>query len=268
MKTIFWFILLLIPINSIAQFNPGAKQTALSNSDAAMSNDVFALFNNPAGIASLAEREFGAFYSPSPFGLKELANGYICFNQPFTFGSFALGLSTYGFELYKENKITLCFSKKFFNDYLAGISVNYLNVSIKNYGSSGTLIFNAGFLCPVDKDLYWGVYINNFTRASIGSDNDQLPVVLNTGFCFMPIDKLYLNAAVEKDIDYNPSLRFGVEYTIIDLLSLRSGFSTEPDSFSAGVGINYSRFNLDYAIISHPDLGFTHQFGIIINIDK
>ncbi len=37
-----------------------------------------------------------------------------------------------------------------------------------------------------------------------------------------------------------------------------------PSSFSAGIGINYSIFEVDYAVFNHQDLGYTHQIGITI----
>jgi len=53
------------------------RQVALSNSDVAQCNDVFSLFNNPAGSSQLTGENW-VIYSPAPFGLKELANGYAC----------------------------------------------------------------------------------------------------------------------------------------------------------------------------------------------
>lgn len=268
MKAIICFFLFWIPALCIAQLNPGAKQIALSNSDAAMCDDVFSVFNNVAGLDRLTKRQVGLFYSPSPFGFKELANGYLCVNQPFSFGSFGFGAMAYGFDLYKENRFTAAFSKQLAAGYFAGVSVNYQTVSIKNYGNSGTLFFNAGFLCSPVKNLYWGFYVNNFTRSTIGGEQDQIPTVFNSGFCYTPKEKLFINAAIEKDIDYDPSLKFGIDYAIIPLLSLRMGLSTEPETFTAGLGINYLYFNCDYSILNHPDLGMTHQFGIIINFEK
>ena len=91
--------------------NPGAKQIAMSNSDVALSDDVFSFFNNPAGLAQLDWRELGLYYSPAPFGLNELANGYIAYTEPLGFGSAGIGAMTYGFDLYRESKTT----SKFFD---------------------------------------------------------------------------------------------------------------------------------------------------------
>ena len=46
----------------------------------------------------------GVYYSPAPFGLSELANGYVSYLEPFEFGSIAVGGMTDGFDLYRESK--------------------------------------------------------------------------------------------------------------------------------------------------------------------
>ena len=79
-----------ITISVFSQYNPGAKQISLSNSDVALSDDVFSLFNNPAGLSQMNWREIGIYYSPAPFGLSELSNGFVAYHQPTSIGSFAL----------------------------------------------------------------------------------------------------------------------------------------------------------------------------------
>jgi hypothetical protein len=268
MKTIICFFLFCAPLLCIAQLKPGARQIALSNSDAAMCADVFTVFNNIAGLEKTGGKQIGFFYSPSPYGMKEMANGYLCANQPFSFGSVGFGAMTYGYELYKENKYTLAFSRRLFPNFYCGGSINYQTVSIKNYGNSGSVFFNAGVLYDAMNQLSLGFYAENLTHATIGNSKDQIPTILNAGLSYHPKVELYLNAAIEKDTEYPFSLKFGVEYTLIKMISLRTGFATEPETFSAGIGINYLFFNFDYSIQNHPDLGISHQFGLLISIDE
>ncbi len=263
-------ILLFVSITSLsfAQINPGAKQISMSNSGVALSNDVFSLFNNPAGLAQMNWREIGIYYSPAPFGLKELANGYIAYNEPFSFGSVAVGGMSYGFDLYKETKIILGFSYKIKNKFFVGTAINYHNYSIKNYGSTSVFYFDIGGLAYLTDFIRWGFFISNLNKATIGNEDDQIPMVFNSGFSYDILKNLSLNIGLEKDIRYNASVEFGIEYNIIKYLSIRTGFANEPSKYSAGIGINYSIFSLDYAFFTHPDLGLTHQAGIIIHFNK
>jgi len=261
-------LLLIINIIIFPQFNPGARQISLANSDVALANDVFSLFSNPAGLSQLNWREVGVYYSPAPFGLTELSNGYVAYHEPFSFGSLAVGGMTYGFELYRESKVLLGYSYNYENIFFAGVTANYHNFSIKNYGTTGTFYLNLGGLVYILDGLRWGFLVNNINRASVADVDDQIPMVLSTGFSFDILNNFSLNFAIEKDIRYNPSVRFGVDYDIIEYLSLRVGGSNEPARFTAGLGINYSIFSLDYAFFTHPDLGLTHQAGIILSFGK
>ncbi|HEY4754903.1 MAG TPA: hypothetical protein VIH28_02500, partial [Ignavibacteriaceae bacterium] len=110
-----------------------------------------------------------------------------------------------------------------------------------------------------------GFSVQNLNRASFGNEKDNIPLIYNTGFSYGVMEDLTFNLAVEKDIRYNYSLRGAIEYYLLEYLSLRTGFSNEPSSYSAGIGINYSYFSLDYAFFTHTDLGLTHQAGLIIS---
>lgn len=264
------YLCTLILLSSIAlgQFDPGAKQISLSNADVALSNDVFSVFNNPAGLSQLNWREVGIYYSPAPFGLSELANAYVAFNEPFSFGSVALGGMTYGFELYRESKIVAAYSYNYQNKFFAGAALNFHTLSIQNYGNDNVFYFNLGGLVYLSDEFRFGFSFHNINRASFGNDDNQIPVVLNSGFSYDVLKSLSINVAIEKDVSYRTSMMLGVDYDIIEYLSIRTGFSNEPSRFSAGVGINYSLISLDYAMFTHNDLGLTHQVGLIVSFDK
>lgn len=269
MKLILTIIIICsLTLSAYSQYNPGAKQISLSNSDVALSNDVFSIFNNPAGLAQMNWREVGVYYSPAPFGLSELANGFVAYHEPTSIGSFAIGGMSYGFDLYRESKFSLGYSYNYLNKFFAGVTINYQTVSIQNYGNDGALFFNIGGLAYVSNILRLGFSIQNINRASFGDDDDQIPMIFNTGLSYDVADELTLNFAVDKDIKYKASFQFGINYDIIEYLSLRTGFSNEPSKYSAGIGINYSMFSLDYAMYTHNDLGLTHQAGIIISFGR
>jgi hypothetical protein len=255
-------------LNVFPQYNPGAKQIGLANSDVGLANDVFALFNNPAGLSQLQWREIGLFYSPAPFGFTEMANGYIAYNEPLSFGSIGIGGMTYGFELYRENRFTAAFSYNYENKFLTGVSLNYHSVSIKKYGSTGALYADIGGLVFLTEFSRLGFFIHNINHATFGRYKDQIPVILDTGLSIDLLENLSLNVAVEKDIRYNASISAGFDYCIIKYFTLRSGFSNEPSRYTAGVGIICSFIEIDYAVFTHPDLGLTHQAGLIIKFSS
>jgi hypothetical protein len=245
--------------------DPGAKQIAMSGSDVALSDDVFSLFNNPAGLAQFNWRELGIYYSPAPFGFKELANGYLGYTEPMNFGSVGIGVMSYGYDLYKEVRILPGISFRYLNKFFIGFTFNYHHVSIPGYGSKSAYYLNAGLLIYLTSNLRTGFSYSNINRSSFTSKDDPIPVIMKAGLSYNVISDFSLNAAMEKDIRYNLSLMSGINYDITENLSLRLGFANEPSKFSAGIGIHISYFSFDYAFFTHPDLGFTHQAGLIIS---
>jgi hypothetical protein len=248
-----------------AQLNAGAGHIALANSDEANSSDIFSIFNNPSGTSSISVRTVGFFYSPFPYGIKELANGNFALTQPTTLGNFNIGFSTYGFELYKENKFVLGYSSKISENFLFGISSYFQTTSIKRYGSSGQFNFSLGGLFLLSPNLNLGFSLHNPIRYSDSHINQ--PLIYNLGVSYFPIDRTTLNFSISKEIEFPISIRFGVEYSIIENIFIRIGTHNEPNIYSGGFGINYSLFTINYAITSHQELGLTHQFDVIIDID-
>jgi hypothetical protein len=266
--TIFLIIVLLPALQGFCQESPGARQIAMAHSDVALSNDAFALFNNPAGLPQMNWREFAVYYSPAPFGMNELANGFGSYHEPTPYGSFGVGFMTYGYELYRENKFALSYAKNFENKFFAGITLLYQTLHIQNYGNDGTLNFIIGGLAYLNNDFRIGFSAENLFHSTYGNESDQMPVLFNAGLSYDALTELTVNAAIQKELDYPASLRFGFEYNIIQYLALRLGFNNQPNSYSAGLGINYSIVQLDYAIFTHQDLGLTHQVGLIIHFDS
>ena len=250
------------------QFTPGAKQIALSNSDLAVSDNVFALFENPAGLAQITHDEAGVYFSPSPFGMSELKNAYAAFSHPMNFGAIAVGGMIYGFELYKETQMSLGGSYNYDDRFFIGVVFNYKNFTVKNYGSKNTMIFDIGVLVKLTEDLHFGFIYKNITRASLISETDELPVELSSGLSYKIIDNCTASLAIEKDIRYKASPRLGIDYAIIQYLAIRMGFAKNPNLYSFGIGINYSLFNFNYAVVTHQQLGLTHQVGVIISFNK
>ncbi len=267
------FFIILVSIFSFfgknfSQFNPGARQVALANSDIATNNDVFALFNNPAGLSFSSNNELGVFYSPAPFGLSELANGFSVYKHNFQFGTVAAGYMTYGFELYRENMFSITYSN-FVDEKLAiGATINYHTLSIERYGDDNSVSFNIGGIASIQDNIKLGFLFENISRSSFGEDSNQIPIVYNAGLSYNINTNVTVSAAVEKELEFDPSIKFGLEYRLIEYFEMRLGYKNEPDSFAAGVGINYSIFNLDYAFFTHQDLGLTHQAGIIFSFDS
>lgn len=251
-----------------AQLNPGAKSISLANSDVALSDNAFSLFTNPSGLAQINWIEGGVHYSPSPFGMNELSNAFFAASFPTEYGSFSLGVSTYGFELYKENKFLLAYANRYAKNFFYGVSLSLNHLSIKNYGEDKTLAISLGALYYITTGLRFAFYADNINKATWGKEKNQIPTVYKSGFSYDVLSSVSLNAAIESEVGFNPSLHCGINYDLNEYFSLRSGFANEPAKYSAGFGINYSQFEIDYAVFTHQELGLTHQFTVILSLES
>jgi hypothetical protein len=260
-------VIILCPFLS-AQTPPGARETAICNAGVALSDNVFSIFNNPAGLAQLGWRETGVYYSPAPFGLPELANGYIAYSEPALKGTLSFGVMTYGYELYRENKFLLSYSGQIVKDIFIGTVINYQLVTIKNYGNDGAIIFNLGTLAYLSHDIRIGFDIMNLNRSALGGEKDQIPMIFDLGLSYNFSENLLLCFSINKDIRYRSGISGGLEYLIRDILYIRSGVGTEPFRYSGGTGIHFSHFSFDYAFSLHQELGITHQVSLIFSFSE
>ncbi len=261
-------LLLVLFRTSFSQFellDVGAKPISMGGAFTSLANNSNAVYYNPAGISQLPFREVSIFYSPAPYGLKELANGSVNYVEPTKFGSFGLSAKTYGFELYKEITVTATYSNNYKKKIYYGANVNFYNLKIQNYGSASTFGIDIGGLAYLTDFLRWGFSAFNLNRPKIGTQDDKLPQVYRTGISIQPRNDLNFVLDVEKDTRYTTSVKAGVEYSLYDMIDLRAGIGTEPTRFSGGIGLYYSIFEIDYGFYNHQDLGLTHQGTITIN---
>lgn len=261
------FLFLLCFIEIPAQQNPGAKSIALANADAALSNDVFSLFTNPSGLAQMNWTEGGIFYSPSPFGIKELSNAFFAASMPTEYGSFGLGVTTYGFELYKENKFVFAYANRYAKNFFYGVSLSLNHLSIKNYGEDNALAFSVGALYYVSPGFRFAFTAENLNKATWGKEKNQIPTVYRSGISYDVLQNVSLNFSLESEVGFNPSIQCGINYDLNEYFSLQSGFANEPTKYCAGFGIHYSQFEIDYAIFTHQELGLTHQFSVLFGLE-
>lgn len=249
-----------------AQFLPGARQIGMGNAVTSVADDHWTIYYNSAGMTNIKNLSTGVFYSPAPFGLKELAIGSAAVVKRFNFGNVGFAFQTYGFELYRENKISIAFAKKFFNQISFGLKTNVYSLSIQNYGNDMTFGLDIGLLTPLSENLQLGVSVTNINRPTYGVSKERLSQTFSAGLAYKAFQNLIFAFELEKEVRYPFNFKFGLDYSLIDFLSLQFGYNTEPSKYFSGLGIHYSKFRFNYSFFSHNVLGFTHNFGIDYNL--
>lgn len=257
--------LIFFSLQLFAQFQPGSRQNAMGFAFTSIADDHWSLFYNPAGISKIKNLNAGVYFSPAPFGLKELATGSAVITKKFSFGNMGLGFQYYGFELFQENHISIVYAKNLFPEFQFGIKLTYNYLNIKNYGNDYSIGLDFGILTSLSDALQLGFAATNLNRPTYGVNKEKLKQNFSGGISYKPLSNFLISMELEKEVRYPFNFKAGLEYFIIKYLALRFGFNTEPDNFTGGIGISYSKFQFNYSFISHNYLGLTHSFGVDFN---
>jgi hypothetical protein len=246
----------------------GARPIGMGGAFVAIADNAWAIVFNPAGLTQLLGDEIAAFYSPQPFGMTELSLASFALAHPTPYGQVGVSVNCFGFDLYREVSGILSYANSYRDVFSFGINLTYNSLAIKNYGSASTIGVDIGILATITRGLRCGFFAANVNAPTIGQAREKLPQVYASGLSFRPADRLLLGLDVIKDIRYPALLRGGLEYKVVDPLSLRVGVGNNPAKFSSGLGIHYSFVHFDYAMTAHPDLGLSHQFSVAVDLTE
>ena len=245
----------------------GARPLALGSAFVGLANDSWAAAFNPAGIARLQFPSVSVFYSPQPFGVPELRS--LSLSAAFPLSAVSLGglVHQFGFELYRELSCLVSIASEISGIY-TGVNIAYHSAAIARYGSAGTVGVDVGILAPVMTNFSLGFAARNINAPKIGEAGEPLPQVFTIGVSYQPTQDFGITADYQKELGFSPSSRVGFEYRVIPRVSLRAGISDEPSTYTAGLGVGYNLFEIDYAFRYHEELGMTHQFSLTLHWSK
>jgi hypothetical protein len=152
------------------------------------------------------------------------------------------------------------------NRFSLGLKVNYLQTAINSSTiilSKKALVFDFGGIAMISSKLYLGAHVFNVTQSRYSGDGrENVDTALRTGFLYKPSKTVQLSAEIEK-VTANPvSFRAGLEYEVIKNFVVRTGIASQPQTSHFGIGFKGDHFHLDYAVHTHPQLGWSHHFSL------
>src|SRR5687768_7729024 len=124
----------------------GARSNALGNSGLCL-EDVWSVYNNPGAFALLKKTSLGVA-AENRFLMKELSSQSLAFGfHTEKSGNFGFQFQQYGYNLYREMNGGLVYGMKLFDNFSAGVSLNYHGIFLaENYGSKSTVSAGVGLL--------------------------------------------------------------------------------------------------------------------------
>ncbi len=281
------------------QFTPSPRATAMGESYTSVTEDPYAAYWNPAGLASVDERELSATYNAS---FQDVAHQYVSMAYPLRYGSTldlnvtrltvapfqgydAKGNATYKVQS-SDLAIGAAYGRTIMKDEIERPVLN-LGANLKLISemldkvSANTLALDLGMTYYLRPAKYWmqktraHEFRFAFTLRNLGPGLkfdkyvSPLPMSATLGSAWISNPSgnstfiMSLDQTVSNDDSYIISL--GAEYEAFQLLAVRAGYRTGQDIGSGirfGVGFKLSFIDLDYSMSPFGALGSMHKFGL------
>ena len=234
-------------------------------------HSVWALQNNPAGIAFLRGWQSGVYYE-NQWLLKETSftSGALVKEVP-SVGCFGLSVCQFGGSHYSETKFGLAYARDFGPYLQVGLQAEYLLLHWgENYPIRGAPSFSLGAQSQVTEKLRLGFCLFNPIQISIKTINeDRLPTMMRFGLSYQFSDDFIGQCEAERD-NSREGIRLGagIEYLIAGKISFRAGAQSNPNILSFGVGYQLGKIQTDIAAQMHQSLGASIQFGMTIRFSS
>ncbi|MGM0441516.1 MAG: PorV/PorQ family protein [Elusimicrobiota bacterium] len=284
------FFLLLADLNAdgksgaeFLKFETGARPMGMGGAFAGLSDDINALWWNPAGLGTLEFKEFTLMHNEAG---EDISHEFSSFIYPLRRIRGSLGGSINYFsvddiqgydaggvqtEKLKNNNlgVNLAYGSHFFEPLYLGLKFGYLRENIDTYTDS-TFAVNAGLLWDAPADgLKLGInFMNMGGGLKFIEESSPLPFNIKAGLAYRR--NIYgLPVIVTADGNFpeysTPYYNFGTEMQFFDLLDLRAGYKTDDDLASGlrlGGGIKNNNISVDYAWVPRGDLDNSHRISV------
>ena len=274
MKKILLTVILYLSLSNAFAYDilqPVGGRAAAMGGTAVASRGLWALQNNPAGMANLDQFSFGLYYE-NHWMLKETAFKSAALAIPVKFGCLGVSFNQFGSSKYSENKFGLAYAKDFGPYLQIGLQLDYLMLSIGNdYDKQSAVTFELGIQSQVTEKLRLGTYVFNPVHIALQQsiNQEKLPIVFRFGAAYQFTKDFVGQCEIEKNTDYEGvSLRGGLEYEALKDFYLRAGVQTNPGLLSFGLGYEIRFARIDVAAQLHEILGNTIQVGMVFSIGK
>lgn len=247
---------------SFERYLVSANNQALAYACVATAEGIDALRINPASLVLLNKNIIGTSYEYTFSHVEGLQNIFFGFARPIFKGGLGIGVSQFGFEEQKEQGITAGYGIGLSKEFYLGASFDLYMIQNKRTGTGISYGLNVGMIGNLSKKWFLGVYGHNLNKPQFGnSEVGTLSPSLQTGIGYKPFEDI--TSEIDLSIsDQNLRLHTAGQVSIIDFLNLRTGFKTNPNSLSAGLGIIYKNTKIDYACEYLVDLPLNHTLSL------
>ena len=278
---------------STAQFlklGAGARATAMGNSSVGLSGDSTDIYWNPAGLNGVTGK--GSLSVMNAAWFEGISYDWASFAMPYkNWGVFGVGVQylSYGSIDQMDDTglqtgsfsptdmcVSLSYARKFKGIDL-GANVKYVSLKILDTAAAYAVDLGAQYKAKnlLNNKLTLGCAVQNMgTQIKFIDQSDPLPFNIKVGGAYEIKSNWLAVLDVNAPIDNAVFAGAGTEYVYrvkekIDLIG-RAGYNTENiqtggmNGVTAGIGVRYAGYCLDYAFVPYGDLGNTQRISLSI----
>lgn len=266
----------------------GAKAMGMGESHVAATDDLYASYWNPAGLARIQQPQLALMHNEWFAGIN---HQFIGFALPVgdigTVGASANYLSfgelqgrdrdgneTTIFRPY-DLALIVSYANAVTSNLAFGANAKFLREQIADESGTGIAFDFGGLYTFPELPLALGFNAQHVgPRVRFVEEAFGLPFTFRFGAAYQPwSDAFMLTADVMRPSDNDITTGVGAAYTIADILQLRTGYKYKlggndlggTSGLTGGFGLTLRRFQIDYALVPFGVLGLTHRFSLVAN---
>lgn len=268
LKNSLLFGFLLIIFGGVyAQQVVGSRSLSLGTASVSL-GDEWSYFSNPAATIEVKTFKVATSYL-NQYLLQELQQQGAVVCLPVKKGVFSLGAHIAGQTLSKSSKVGVGYALKLSDGLALGVNINYHQFRIQNYGSTASLLADAGVYYKINQKVTWGCGVIGVGGHKSSNQQAIFPISLRTGVAVRAANWLHCLVEVEHNSAFNLRVKTGVEYIPIENVKLRVGSIVNEQNFAFGVGyILKKQVYVDLGTTWHQVLGWSPNIGLSYQFNK
>ncbi len=266
----------------------GAEAIGMGESQVAATDDLYASYWNPAGLAKLQKPQLALMHNEWFAGINhEFVGVALPFGKIGTLGASASflafgelqGRDREGNEttIFRPYDLAVIFSyaRSFGDAFAFGANAKFLREQIADETGTGIAFDFGGLYTFSDMPLTVGINAQHLgPRVKFIEEAFGLPVTFRLGAAYrLWKEALVLTTDIIRPSDNDIALAVGAGYTIGNVLQLRTGYKYQIggndlgaiSGLTSGFGLTLRQFQIDYALVPFGVLGLTHRFSLVAN---